>query len=80
MNFCASLTALADLSQTALTDTLWVDLNKQMSDALKQESDVDFIRPAMLAIDTSLRDGYQLPQGQQPGHSPSEHFAVSVKL
>ena len=79
MSFCASLRTLANLSQTASTDTLWTDLNKQMSDALKQESDVDFIRPAILAV-IRLCETPSTMTGPAVGTTPAEHFAVSIKL
>ena len=79
MNFCASLKALADLSQTASIGTLWTDLNKQMSDALKQESDVDFIRPAILAA-IRLCETSPTMTGPAVETSPAEHFAVSIQL
>ena len=41
MNFCASLKKLADLNDDTTTNVLWTDLNKQLTDAVKQESDVD---------------------------------------
>ena len=45
-----SLKKLSDLNNGTATDVLWTDLKKQLTDALKQESDVDFIRPAILAV------------------------------
>ncbi len=79
MNFCASLQALADLHRTAATDLVWTDLNKQLTDALKQESDVDFIRPAMLAIIRLCGTPLSV-QGPSALTTPKQHFAVTCSL
>ena len=79
MNFCAALQALADLHQGAATEMLWTGLNKELSDALKQEADVDFIRPAMLAV---IRLCGSPPNIQSPLAItiPKQHFAVTCSL
>ena len=79
MNFCASLKGLADRNGAVASDTLWTNLNKELGDALKQESDIDFIRPAMLAV-IRLCGGTPAIQGPSPLTVPTQHFAVTLSL
>lgn len=77
MNFCASLKKLADLNDGTSTNVLWTDLNKQLTDALKQESDVDFISPAILAV-LRLCGAAPTITGPTPASVPTQHFVVTL--
>ena len=79
MNFCASLKRLADLNDGTETNALWTDLNKQLTDALKQESDVDFIRPAILAV-LRLCGATPTITGPLPATVPTQHFVVTISV
>ena len=70
---------LADLNDGTTADLLWTDLNKQLTDALKQGSDVDFIRPSILVV---LRLCGAIPpiNGPAPTTVPAQHFVVAIGM
>lgn len=77
MNFCASLKKLANLNDGITTDVLWTELKKLLTDALKQESDVDFMRPALLAV-LRLCGGTPTITGPASATMPAQHFVVTI--
>ena len=77
MSFCASLEALAAVGTPGGTTQSWEGLRSLLTAALKQESDMDFVRPAALAL---LRLSGTTPSivGPAPALVPVDHFNVQV--
>jgi len=77
MNFCASLEALARVGAAEGTTPSWEGLRTLLTAALKQESDMDFVRPAMLAL---LRLSGTTPSivGPAPALVPVDHFNMQI--
>jgi hypothetical protein len=80
MNFCAALYDLvraADVSSTGMT---WKALMDALSDAVKNDTSVDFIRPTALAIIRLCASSNPTVSGPNLAAIPTEHFTVSMRL
>jgi hypothetical protein len=82
MNFCADLRALATELNGGSVGTTWEDLLQQITNAIRKDLDVDFIRPAALAIIRLCKNGGapSAVTGPNSAAVPTDHFAVSITL
>lgn len=80
MNFCADLVALTSAADVSSTATTWGDLLKLMTDAIKKDLGVDFIRPSALAVIRLCGTPVSAISGPVAAAMPTDRFAVSMTL
>lgn len=80
MDFCADLVAMKAATDPDATAITWEDLLKLVSDAVKNDQGVDFIRPAALAIVRLCKSPAGSISGPSGAAQPVDHFAVTMTL
>jgi hypothetical protein len=80
MNFCADLKALAQATSVTAVPQPWEDLLKQVTNATKRDANVDFARPAVLALIRLCSEGAMTLEGPVPPALPVDLFAVKLTL
>jgi len=80
MDFCADLVAMKAATDVNATAVTWEDLLKLVTDAVKNDQGVDFIRPAALAITRLCKSPISSISGPSDAATPVDHFAVTMTL
>jgi hypothetical protein len=80
MNFCADLVALTSATDVNSTATSWGDLLKLMTDAIKKDLGVDFIRPSALAVIRLCGTPVGTITGPTSAEGTADRFAVTMTL
>jgi hypothetical protein len=80
MNFCADLKSLAQATSPAAVPQPWEDLLQQVTNAIKRDADIDFARPATLALIRLCGTGAIAVEGPVPPALPVDLFAVKLTL
>jgi hypothetical protein len=80
MNFCADLVALTAATDVGSTAISWVDLLKLLTDAIKKDLGVDFIRPAALAVIRLCGTPVSTITGPAGTAAPTGPFVVTMTL
>ena len=80
MNFCAALHDLVRSVDVGSTGTTWTAFMDALSDAVKNDTDVDFIRPTALVIIRLCTSSNMTVSGPGLAVIPADHFTVSVTL
>jgi hypothetical protein len=80
MNFCAALHDLVRAADVGSTGITWKALMDALSDAIKNDTSVDFIRPTALAIIRLCASSNPTVSGPNLAAIPSDHFTVSITL
>jgi hypothetical protein len=80
MNFCAALHDLVRAVDVGSTGITWAAFMDALSDAVKNDTSVDFIRPTALAIVRLCTSSTMTVSGPSLAAIPADHFTVSVTL
>jgi hypothetical protein len=80
MNFCAALGDLVRATDVNTTATTWNSLLQLITDAIKKDLNVDFLRPAALAAIRLCKSPVSIVDGPSGAAVPTDHFAVSIGL
>ena len=78
MNFCADLRDLIQVTDTKAAAITWERLIKLVTHAIEADVQIDFARPAALAIVRLCGTQGAIVSG--PAIAPVDHFAVSIQL
>ena len=80
MNFCADLRDLIQVTDTNAAASTWESLIKLVTHAISADVQIDFARPAALAIVRLCGTPGAVVTGPSVSGVPTEHFAVSIRL
>lgn len=80
MNFCAALHDLINISDVNSAGSTWNALVRLITEAIKEDLNVDFLCPAALAIIRLCKSQAVDVSGPLVTATPTRHFAVSVAL
>ncbi len=80
MNFCADLRDLMNVADVNSAGTTWNVLLQLITNAIKADLDVDFLRPAALAIIRLCESQANVVSGPAGAAVPTNHFAVSLTM
>jgi hypothetical protein len=80
MNFCAALKDLVTVEDTNAAGITWNALLKKITDAVKTDLNVDFLRPAALAVIRLCKSQASTITGPTGLNVPTDHFAVTIEL
>jgi len=80
MNFCAALHDLINAGDVNSAGTTWNALLQLITNAIKNDLNIDFLRPAALTIIRLCESQATTVVGPVGGVVPTNHFAVSLTL
>ena len=80
MNFCADLESLFQTTSVTAVPQPWQDLLHQVTTAIKRDADIDFARPATLALLRLCGTHAMTVEGPIPPVLPVDLFAVKLSL
>jgi hypothetical protein len=80
MNFCAALHDLVRAVDVSSTGITWAAFMDALSEAVKNDTSVDFIRPTALAIIRLCTSSNMTVSGPNLAAIPADHFTVSATL
>jgi hypothetical protein len=80
MNFCAALHDLARVSDTRGTNKTWEKFMKILTEAVKSDASIDFIRPTTLALVRLCMTPAAKIHGPAPSTTPINHLTVTIDL
>lgn len=80
MNFCAALHDLVRASDTGSTNKTWEKFMKILTDAVKSDTSIDFIRPTTLALVRLCMTPATKIAGPAPSTTPINHLTVTIDL
>jgi hypothetical protein len=80
MNFCGDLCSLIASSSVTSAGTNWNALIDQLTNAIKNDLNVDFARPTALATIRLCKSPSMTVSGPSVAAVPDAHFAVTVQL
>jgi hypothetical protein len=80
MNFCAALHDLVRASDTPGTNKTWEKFMKILTEAVKSDASIDFIRPTTLALVRLCMTPATKIAGPAPSTIPINHLTVTIDL
>jgi hypothetical protein len=80
MNFCGALRDLVRASDVGATNESWEKFMKILTDTVKSDTSIDFIRPAALALVRLCMSSATKIAGTAPSTIPTNHLTVTIDL